>query len=55
MSFATIVKNEITKYDGTKTENIALLSGFIRNNGEIDEKGIVLLTENASIAKKSIN
>ena len=52
MSFATTVKNEITKYEGTKTENIALLSGFIRNNGEIDEKGIGLLTENAAIVKK---
>jgi len=52
MSFATNVKNEITKFEGTKTESIALLSGFIRNNGTIEENNIVLLTENATIAKK---
>ncbi len=52
MSFATNVKNEITKHDGTKTENIALLSGFMRNNGGFNQKEIHLLTENASIAKK---
>ena len=52
MSFATNVKNEITKFEGTKTEHIALLSGFVRNNGNIEENTITLLTENASIAKK---
>ena len=52
MSFATNVKNEITKFEGTKTERIALLSGFIRNNGTIDKDSITLLAENASIAKK---
>ena len=52
MSFATNVKNEICGYNGTKTEKIALLSGFIRNNGTYDEEKISLLTENASVAKK---
>ncbi len=52
MSFATNVKNEIVKYEGSKTENIALLSGFIRNNGTVEKNSIFLLTENASIAKK---
>lgn len=52
MSFATNVKNEITKYEGTKTENLALLSGFVRNNGYFDENKIDLITENSTIAKK---
>ncbi len=52
MSFATNVKNEITKFNGTKTENIALLSGFIRNNGSFTKNKIELITENSTIAKK---
>jgi len=52
MSFAINVKNEITKYEGTKTENIALLSGFVRNNGNVTKEKLELITENSSIAKK---
>lgn len=52
MSFAINVKNEITKYEGTKIENIALLSGFVRNNGTVTKKKIELITENSSIAKR---
>lgn len=52
MSFATNVKSEITKFEGTKTENIALLSGFVRNNGTVNENKIDLITENSTIAKK---
>lgn len=52
MSFATNVKNEITNYNGTKTEKIALLSGFIRNNGTYNNEKISLITENASVARK---
>lgn len=52
MSFATNVKNEITGYNGTKTEKIALLSGFIRNNGTYDDEKISLITENATVARK---
>lgn len=52
MSFATNVKNEIVKYEGTPTENIALLSGFMRNNGYVSTNKIDLITENSSIIKK---
>ena len=52
MSFAINVKNEITKYEGTKTENIALLSGFVRNNGTVTPEKVELITENSYIAKK---
>jgi len=52
MSFATNVKNEITKFEGTATENIALLSGFVRNNGNITKNKIDLITENSTIVKK---
>ena len=47
MSFAINVKNEITKYEGTKTENIALLSGFVRNNGTVTKEKIEIITENS--------
>lgn len=52
MSFATNVKNEITSFNGSKLENIALLSGFVRNNGTISKDMISLITENASVARK---
>lgn len=52
MSFTTRIKDEITKYDGIKAENIAELSGFIRNNGTITENKIELITENATVAKR---
>lgn len=52
MSFATNVKNEITKYEGTPTENMAFLSGFMRNNGYVQPDKIDLITENSNIIKK---
>ena len=52
MSFTTTVKNEICSLDYSNTENIALLSGFVRSNGKLDEDGIELSTENAKVAKK---
>ena len=52
MSFTINVKNEITKFQGTKTENIALLSGFVRNNRNSQNNKINLITENSTVAKK---
>jgi len=52
MSFATEVKNEISDLRLSKSENIAELSAFIRNNGHISDKEILLYTENMMIAKR---
>ena len=52
MSFATEVKNEICDLRLSKTENIAELSAFIRNNGHFSNDEILLYTENMMIAKR---
>jgi len=52
MSFATEVKNEIARIDNTRSESIAELSGFLRNNGYYDEDAINLVTENAIVARR---
>lgn len=52
MSFATDVKNEISDLRLSKSENIAELSAFIRNNGHISDTSILLYTENMMIAKR---
>lgn len=52
MSFTTNIKNEISKLEFVKSENISELSGFIRNNGSYNNEKIELVTENISVAKK---
>ena len=52
MSFATNVKNEICHIDEDKSQMIAELSAFFRNNAIYDGKKIDLLTENANIVKR---
>jgi len=55
MSFTTRIKNEVSKITGTKSELIAELSGFVRNNGYINNDTLYLTTENIVIADKIIN
>ena len=50
MSFTVKVKNEISTLKNTKSETIALLSGFIRNNGYVKDNTLYLTTENDNIA-----
>ena len=52
MSFATNVKNEICDLRLSKTENIAELSAFVRNNGHFSNGEILLYTENMLIATR---
>ncbi len=52
MSFTTTIKEEISRIKNTRSESIAELSGFLRNNGVCDEKVIELVTENATVAKR---
>jgi len=55
MSFTTRIKNEVSKITGTKSELIAELSGFVRNNGYINNDTLYLTTENIVIENKKIN
>ena len=54
MSYTTKVKEEIIKKILVKSESIAQLSGFVRNNATIGDN-ITLTTENINIANKAIN
>lgn len=52
MSFTTTIKEEISRIKNTRSECIAELSGFLRNNGTCTDTTIDLLTENATVAKR---
>ena len=54
MSYTTKIKNEISKIENTKSESIAELSAFIRNNGYIDNNALYLTTENENILNRLI-
>ena len=54
MSYTTKIKNEILELELQKSEAIALLSGFIRNNGCVLDNELVLTTENSLIKDKII-
>lgn len=51
ISFTVNVKNEISSFDGTRGENIAILSAIVRNSGKIDES-ITITTENSKVARR---
>lgn len=52
MSFSTTTKDEITTLKSSKSESIAELSGFIRNNGYLKDDNLYLTVENNNIATK---
>ncbi len=52
MSYTVKIKEEISNTKNTKSEIIAELSGYIRNNGNIDNNKIVLTTENVFLIKR---
>ena len=52
MSFTTEIKNEICLNDFSKLENIAMLSGFVRNNATFNDREIVVLSENPKVVRK---
>ncbi len=54
MSFSTEIKNEISSLTATRSENIAELSGYVRNNALIEKDNIILNTENVNIARRII-
>lgn len=46
MSYTVTIKEEISKIKSTKSEMIAELSGFVRNNGTIEDNELYMTTEN---------
>ncbi|MBQ2639989.1 MAG: DNA-binding protein WhiA [Bacilli bacterium] len=55
MSYTVKVKDEIIKKVLVKSESIAQLSGFVRNNGYISNKELHLTTENKNILENLKN
>ena len=52
MSYTTKIKEEIASIENTKSEMIAELAGFIRNNGTIVNDTIALTTENKKTVER---
>ena len=55
MSYTTKIKNEIIEKELGRTEVLALLSGFIRNNGYFSNNELLLTTENENIKDILVN
>lgn len=55
MSYTTRIKEEIASIPTTKSETIAELAGFIRNNGTITNDTIALTTENKKTVERIKN
>ena len=55
MSYTTKIKNEIVEIALEKSEALAELSAYIRNNGSISNNKLVLTTENINIKNKLID
>ena len=55
MSFTTSIKEEISNFKSSKSELIAELSGYIRNNGTRTRNNIVMSTENKWIMERIAN
>ena len=52
MSYTVRIKDEIASIKCTKSEMIAELSGFIRNNGSLSDGTIILTTENENTKER---
>lgn len=55
MSFTSEVKNEISKLNTMKTENISELSAIFRNIGIYQDNCIKIISENASVSRRIFN
>ena len=55
MSFTSIVKNELSKLELEKIEAITELSAILKNNSNIDNNCIKIMTENPSVARHIFN
>ena len=55
MSFTSIVKNEVSKLENDRIENVSELSAILKNNGIYDDNMIKVTTENPSVARHIFN
>lgn len=55
MSYTTKIKNEILEISLEKSEVIAELSAFVRNNGYISNQELILTTENKFLKEKIVS
>lgn len=55
MSYTTKIKNEILEISLEKSEAIAEVSGFVRNNGYISNQELILTTENEFLKEKIVS
>lgn len=55
MSFTTRIKEEVSSITSSKTEMVAELSGYMRNNGTINKKAITMTTESKCIVERVKN
>ncbi|MBQ9019610.1 MAG: DNA-binding protein WhiA [Bacilli bacterium] len=55
MSYTVSIKEEISNINSNKSELIAELSGYIRNNGDISKDKITMTTENNFIVERVTN
>ena len=55
MSFTVQIKEEISNSERTKSERLAGLSGYIRNNATINKNKITMTTENKLILDRVVN
>ena len=54
MSFTVQIKEEISQAERTKSERLAGLSGYIRNNGNVTKNKITMTTENKFIVERVV-
>lgn len=52
ISFTSNVKTEVASFEGTKSENLAILSAIVRNSGKYTKDKIIVTTENSKVAKR---
>ena len=52
MSFTVQIKEEISHAERTKSERLAGLSGYIRNNANITKNKVTMTTENKFIVER---
>ena len=52
MSFTTTIKQEITSIESTKSEMIAELSGFIRNNSDVRNGSLKTTSEKLNVLER---
>lgn len=52
MSYTVKIKEEITNIKNTKSEMIAELSGYIRNNGYVENNSLNIMSENVKIIER---